>query len=197
MRKIVLATRNTHKIEEIKQLLPQIELLTLHDVGLSNVEIPETSETFVQNALLKAKTIFNLCCLPCLADDSGLEVFVLNNRPGIHSAYYSGTRDSQKNVQKLLEEMKYQTNRRARFRTVIAYYDENSFRYFEGIVYGTITDTPKGTQGFGYDPIFIPDGHQKTYAEMSLEEKNAVSHRAKAIQKLADFFTQILNIPTK
>ncbi|MCS7076907.1 MAG: RdgB/HAM1 family non-canonical purine NTP pyrophosphatase [Bacteroidia bacterium] len=192
MKKVVFATHNPHKVQEITSILPNIQILTLQDVGITE-DIPETSETFVQNALLKARTVFHLCQIPCIADDSGLEVIALNNRPGIHSADYSGTRDSQKNIDKLLSEMKDQINRRARFRTVIAYYDENSFRYFEGVVQGIITDAPRGEQGFGYDPIFIPDGYQKTYAEMSLEEKNIISHRARAVRKLADFFAQILS----
>lgn len=191
MLKVVLATNNLHKIEEIKPLLPKIELLTLKDAGIE-ANIPETAETFVQNAMLKAKGVFHLCGLPCIADDSGLEIIALNNRPGVHSAYYSGTRDNQKNIEKVLQEMQNETNRKARFKTVMVYYDANSFRYFEGITYGTITKEPRGEQGFGYDPVFIPDGSDKTYAQMSLEEKNRISHRAKAIKKLADFFEQIL-----
>lgn len=190
MLKVVLATNNIHKIEEIKPLLSKVELLTLKEAGI-DVDIPETAETFVQNALLKAKGIFNLCGLPCIADDSGLEIMALQNRPGVHSAYYSGSRDSQKNVEKVLQEMENENNRKARFKTVIVYYDANSFRYFEGITYGTITHEPIGEQGFGYDPIFIPEGYNQTYAQMSLEEKNKISHRAKAIQKLVDFFEQI------
>jgi len=191
MLKVVLATNNTHKVEEIKPLLPKIELLTLKETGI-DADIPETAETFVQNALLKAKAIFNLCGLPCIADDSGLEVIALNNRPGVHSAYYSGSRDSQKNMKKVLQELQNETNRKARFKTVMVYYDENSFRYFEGITQGIITHEPIGEQGFGYDPIFIPNGSDKTYAQMTLEEKNKISHRAKAIKKLAEFFEQIL-----
>lgn len=191
MLKVVLATNNVHKIEEIKPLLPKIELLTLKEVGF-DADIPETAETFVQNALLKAKSVFNFCGLPCIADDSGLEISALQNRPGVHSAYYSGSRDSQKNIEKVLQEMHNQSNRKARFKTVIVYYDANSFRYFEGITYGTITEKPIGKQGFGYDPIFIPDGSEKTYAEMSLEEKNSISHRGKALKKLTEFFEQVL-----
>ncbi len=189
MLKVVLATNNLHKIEEIKPLLSKIELLTLKEVGL-DVDIPETAETFVQNALLKAKSIFNLCGIPCIADDSGLEITALNNRPGVHSAYYSGSRDNQKNIEKVLQEMQNETNRKARFKTVMVYYDENSFRYFEGITYGIITKEPIGEQGFGYDPIFIPDGYDKTYAQMTLDEKNKISHRGKAIKKLVEFFEQ-------
>lgn len=191
MSKIVLATNNMHKIEEIRPLLPKIELLTLKEAGIE-VDIPETAETFVQNALLKAKGIFNLCGLPCIADDSGLEITALNNRPGVHSAYYSGSRDSKENIQKVLQELQGETNRKARFKTVIVYYDANSFRYFEGITYGHIAHEPMGIEGFGYDPIFMPDGSDKTYAQMSLEEKNKISHRAKAIKKLVDFFEQVI-----
>lgn len=191
MLKMVLATNNLHKIEEIKPLLSRIELLTLKEVGI-DADIPETAETFVQNALLKARGIFNLCGLSCIADDSGLEITALNNRPGVHSAHYSGSRDSQKNIQKVLQEMHNESNRKARFKTVIVYYNANSFRYFEGITYGTITEKPVGKEGFGYDPIFIPNGSEKTYAQMSLEEKNQISHRAKALKKLAEFFEQLL-----
>lgn len=191
MLKIVLATNNIHKTEEIKPFLTGIELLTLKEAGI-DADIPETAETFVQNALLKAKGIFNLCGLPCIADDSGLEVIALNNRPGVHSAYYSGSRDSQKNMEKVLQEMQNETNRRARFKTIMVYYDENSFRYFEGVTYGNLAWQPAGEQGFGYDPVFIPDGYDRTYAQMSTEEKNKISHRGKAIRKLADFLKQIL-----
>jgi XTP/dITP diphosphohydrolase len=191
MLKVVLATNNLHKIEEIKPLLSKIELLTLKEVGI-DVEIPETAETFVQNALLKAKGIFNLCQLPCIADDSGLEIVALNNRPGVHSAYYSGSRNNQQNIQKVLQEMQSETHRKARFKTVMVYYDANSFRYFEGITCGTITKEPMGEQGFGYDPIFIPEGHDKTYAQMTLKQKNSISHRAKALKKLVEFFEQVL-----
>ena len=187
MNKLILATHNEYKAEEFKQILPQFRLQTLAD--LNDVQqITETASDLEGNSLLKADTIFRHYGHIVISDDSGLEVQALNGAPGVYSARYAGEqKDDQKNTEKLLHELKGITNRNAQFRTVITLMGSNDTLQFEGIVEGTIVHEPKGDKGFGYDPVFIPNGYQKTFAELSSNEKNKISHRANAIEKLVAF----------
>ena len=187
MNKLILATHNEHKAEEFKQILPQFRLQTLAD--LNDVqEITETASDLEGNSLLKADTIFRQYGHIVISDDSGLEVQALNGAPGVYSARYAGEqKDDQKNTEKLIHELKGITNRNAQFRTVITLMSSNDTLQFEGIVEGAIVHEPKGDKGFGYDPVFIPNGYQKTFAELSSNEKNKISHRANAIEKLVAF----------
>jgi XTP/dITP diphosphohydrolase len=191
--KLVFASHNQNKVKEISSLLSQeIELLSLNDIGFYE-EIPETELTLEGNSRLKAKTIYKQTGMFCFADDTGLEVHALNNRPGVFSARYAGDqRNDDDNIQKLLHELETLSNRNARFRTVITLIlNEQEFQ-FEGIIEGTIISEKRGLSGFGYDPIFIPENEERTFAEMELSEKNVFSHRARAFQKMIDF----LNIKT-
>ncbi|MCH2655135.1 MAG: RdgB/HAM1 family non-canonical purine NTP pyrophosphatase [Flavobacteriales bacterium] len=187
MNKLILATHNEHKAEEFKQILPQFRVQTLADLNYDQ-EITETASDLEGNSLLKADTIFRQYGHIVISDDSGLEVQALNGAPGVYSARYAGEqKDDQKNIEKLLHELKGITNRNAQFRTVITLMGLNDTLQFEGIVEGTIVHEPKGDKGFGYDPVFIPNGFQKTFAELSSNEKNKISHRANAIEKLVAF----------
>ena len=186
MTKLVLATRNKHKILELQTLLKSlnIELLTLNDFP-NHPPLIEDGDTFQENALKKARTVFQHTKLPALADDSGLEVFFLNKRPGVRSARYAGENASdEQNNEKLLGEMRGVAPRRrkAQFRAVLALAGPGYEETTEGICTGRLGESPRGTNGFGYDPIFIPDGFMKTYAELTAEEKNTISHRAKAAE---------------
>lgn len=174
---------------EIKELLPEsIELIGLNDLGLRE-EIPETGKTLEENSLIKARVVYEKFSLPAFADDTGLEVRSLNNSPGVRSARYAGEqKSSSDNIDLLISELSDKTNRDAQFRTVITLYLQlNVFHQFEGKVTGRIIYERRGAQGFGYDPVFIPDGYDKTFAEMPLSEKNRISHRAKALRKFIDF----------
>jgi len=190
--KIVLATRNAGKIKEIKEMLPETEVLTLDDFPKLTIP-PETGETFRDNALLKALFIAEKTGLPTLADDSGLEADALGGRPGVYSARYAGADATDKeNYLKLLGEMKGMAmdKRTARFRCVIALAfpdGEGRAFTFDGVFEGYIATEPRGENGFGYDPVFLMPDRNKTVAELDLEEKNAISHRARALQKLKDF----------
>ncbi len=191
--KIVFATNNAHKLSEIRSILGEsIEVLSLNDIGC-HADIPETADTLQGNALLKAQYVTEHYHVSCFADDTGLEVEALNGEPGIYSARYAGEQhDSEANMDKLLANLKEKNNRKARFRTVIALLivedDESVHSHlFEGIVYGSITHSRHGAEGFGYDPIFMPEGYNQTFAEMGAEVKNTISHRAKAVEKLAQF----------
>ena len=186
--KIVFATNNVHKLEEVAAMLPEgYELLSLKDIGC-DVDIPETADTLQGNALQKACYVKEHYGLDCFADDTGLEVEALNGEPGVYSARYAGPgHDSKANMAKLLLKMQEKTNRRAQFRTVIALLLGNETYFFEGIIKGTLLEKPRGTAGFGYDPIFVPEGYNETFAEMG-DEKNEISHRAKAVKKLVQFF---------
>jgi len=193
--KIVFATNNAHKLSEIKDILGEgFEVLSLSDIGCHD-DIPETAGTLEGNALLKAQYIHDHYHINCFADDTGLEVEALNGAPGVFSARYAGGEghDSEANMSKLLAELKEKSNRKARFRTVIALIEceEGSTKpkttCFEGIVEGHITKERHGSEGFGYDPIFMPDGYDKTFAELGMEIKNHISHRARAVEKLAQF----------
>ncbi len=187
-KKFVFATNNTQKLEEVSAILgKKIELLSMKDIDC-NVDIPETADTLEGNALIKARYIFENYHLDCFADDTGLEVEALNGAPGVYSARYAGdAHDSEANMKKLLKEMENVENRRARFRTVFALIINGKEHLFEGIVKGEIIKNRKGTSGFGYDPVFVPEGYSQTFAEMGNELKNKISHRAMATQKLCHF----------
>lgn len=187
-KKFVFATNNTHKLEEVSAILgKKIEFLSMKDIDC-NVDIPETADTLEGNALIKARYIFENYHLDCFADDTGLEVEALNGAPGVYSARYAGdAHDSEANMKKLLKEMENVENRRARFRTVFALIINGKEHLFEGIVKGEIIKNRKGTSGFGYDPVFVPEGYSQTFAEMGNELKNKISHRAMATQKLCHF----------
>ena len=187
--RIVFATNNAHKLSEIRQILgDSVEVLSLADIGC-HVDIPETTDTLEGNALQKAQYVVDHYHISCFADDTGLEVDALNGEPGIYSARYAGEgHDSEANMTKLLKKLGENNNRKARFRTVIALLlvkgDEIEQHLFEGIVNGIIIRERKGTAGFGYDPIFQPDGYEATFAELGNDIKNKISHRAKAVEKL-------------
>ncbi len=185
---LIFATHNQNKVEEITAILPPvIEIKSLRDINFKN-EISETSETLQGNALIKARTIFNQFKRNCFADDTGLEVEVLNGDPGVLSARYAGNQNiAIDNIKKLLRKLKNHDNRKAQFRTVIALiYDRNEY-FFEGIIKGKIIREAKGNNGFGYDPIFQPENYILSFAQLDKEEKNKISHRAKAFRKLINF----------
>ena len=192
MKKFVFATNNAHKLEEVKDILgDKIELLSLKDINCHE-EIPETADTLAGNALLKARYVYEKYHLNCFADDTGLEVEALNGAPGVYSARYAGdAHNSEANMKKLLHELENAENRKAQFHTVFALIIDGKEHLFEGTVKGEITKIHKGTSGFGYDPIFQPEGYHQTFAEMGNEEKNKISHRAKATQKLCKFLKSI------
>ena len=186
--KIVFATNNQHKLSEIRNILGNtIEVLSLKDIGCE-VDIPETGLTLQENALQKAQYIYDHYHMDVFADDTGLEVEALHGAPGVYSARYAGEgHDSEANMTKLLHELAENNNRKARFRTVIALLQQNNVHFFEGIVNGEIIHERRGGEGFGYDPIFQPDGYDMTFAEMGGDIKNTISHRARATAKLAEF----------
>jgi len=184
---LVFATNNAHKTEEVAKILaPNYKVLNLKDINCL-VDIPETGSTFAENATLKSTYVFENFGLDCFADDSGLEVEALNNEPGIFSARYSGVKDDATNLQFLLENLKGKTDRKARFKTVISLLKNGENHLFEGVIEGTIRTSPIGNNGFGYDPIFQPNGYDITFAEMDMAEKNKISHRALAMEKLIEF----------
>ncbi|SDJ27794.1 XTP/dITP diphosphohydrolase [Pedobacter sp. ok626] len=190
MRELVFATNNQHKTQEVRNLLlNDYKVLNLNDIGCTT-DIPETGSTFAENATLKSSYVTEHYQLDCFADDSGLEIEALNQEPGIFSARYSGVKDDQVNLNLVLQKMEGQANRKARFRTVISLMRGTENFLFEGIINGTILERPIGTQGFGYDPIFVPDGYNQTFAEMSMEQKNQISHRALAMKKLISFLKE-------
>ena len=188
--RLLLCTGNPGKAEELCLLLPSgTEVITLADAGLP-ADLPETGDTLEANALQKARFAHARTGLPCLADDTGLEVRALNGAPGVLSARYAGpAKDPVANMQRLLHELSGAPDRSARFRTVIAYVADGAERIFEGSAEGAITHAPRGAGGFGYDPIFQPTGHQRTFAEMSVQEKNGMSHRAAAMRAAAAFLS--------
>ncbi|HVF97609.1 MAG TPA: RdgB/HAM1 family non-canonical purine NTP pyrophosphatase [Flavisolibacter sp.] len=189
--KLIFATNNTHKITEVRSALPvDFEILTLQEAGI-DIDIPEPHDTLEENAQEKATTIYHLTNTSCFSEDAGLEVLVLNGEPGVHSARYAGVeRSSRKNIEKLLQNLTGQADRQAQFRAVICLVMEGNIDFFEGVCEGRISESPKGAEGFGYDPVFVPDGAEKTFAEMSMEEKNVYSHRRKAIDKLIRHLTK-------
>jgi XTP/dITP diphosphohydrolase len=183
---LCIASNNPHKIEEIRDIIdPKFNLMNLDQIGCKE-ELPETRNTIEDNSLQKAEYVFQHYHVACFADDSGLEVSALNGAPGVFSARYAGDhKNSDDNIDLLLKNLDDNANRKARFRTVITLIglDEEPV-FFEGIVNGSIINSRRGTSGFGYDPIFVPEGHDRTYAEMSLQEKSGLSHRAIAVKKL-------------
>jgi len=188
---LIFASNNEHKIREINSILGNsFRLLSLHDISI-NEDIPEEEPQLEGNALAKARFVFNFTGMDVFADDTGLEISFLNGLPGVHSARFAGeNKDSSANIEKVLSLLANTNNREARFRTVIALILEKKEYLFEGIVTGKIIREKKGIEGFGYDPIFIPDGKTLTFAEMRLAEKNSVSHRARAFEKLKEFLVQ-------
>lgn len=189
MKKIVFATNNSHKLAEVKAVLKDFaEVISLADIGCAD-DIPETGTTLEENAILKAQYIFERYAMDCFADDTGLEVDALDGAPGVYSARYAGAeQNAAANMKKLLEKLTNVKNRQARFKTVIALIQNGQIYCFEGKIEGYIIDKPRGEAGFGYDPIFVPEGYNQTFAEMGADEKNRISHRAKAVKKLTEFF---------
>lgn len=189
---LIFATNNQHKAQEIRAVLPaHFRIQTLKEAGI-DIDIPEPHNTLQDNAREKAVTIRRLTGSDCFSEDTGLEVFALNGEPGVHSARYAGEEKSfEKNIEKLLENLKAHTDRRAQFRTVVCLLLNGEEHFFEGLCKGNIIATTKGTAGFGYDPVFVPDGSGKTFAEMSLAEKAGYSHRSKAIGQLVLFLNAI------
>ena len=188
MKKIVFATHNSHKLEEIRDILGvEYNILSLNDINCSE-DIPETGDTLEKNALLKAQYVKEKYGYDCFADDTGLEIYALNNAPGVYSARYAGeSKDSLANMQKVLKELETKQDRKAQFRTIIALILGNNAYQFEGKVEGKIIETGRGNTGFGYDPVFVPDGYNETFAELGAEIKNKISHRSQAVNKLKDF----------
>lgn len=194
--KLVFATNNKHKLDEVRKITSHhpVEIVSLAEINCFD-DIPETADTLEGNALQKAHYIQEKFGLNCFADDTGLEVEALNNAPGVYSARYAGPgHDSEANMKKLLHEMEGMENRKARFRTVIALVWNGKTYTFDGIVNGTITTAKRGENGFGYDPIFIPEGYDQTFAELGDNIKNQISHRAKAVEKLDEFLTQLSDL---
>lgn len=189
--KLIFATQNQNKLKEIRALVPAgVEVLSLDDVGFKE-DIEETADTLEGNALLKARVIYAKYRTSCFSDDSGLEVEALSGAPGVYSARYAGPEGiAENNMNKLLKELHGRENRKAVFKTVIALILDGKEHCFEGVIEGDITHEKAGTGGFGYDPIFKPLGHQKTFAEMEPAEKNGISHRARAVNKLVDFLNR-------
>ena len=188
-RKLVFATNNAHKLKEVAAILGnQVELLSLNDIGCQT-DIPETAETLEGNALLKSSYIYKNYHLDCFADDTGLEVEALNGAPGVYSARYAGGEghDAQANMLKLLHELDGKENRKAQFRTAISLILDGKEYLFEGVIKGEIIKEKRGDSGFGYDPVFKPEGYDRTFAELGNDIKNQISHRALALQKLCEF----------
>ena len=187
--KLVFATNNLNKLSEIQSLVPDgIEILSLKDISC-NEELPETTPTLEGNAIQKATYVFENYGYNCFADDTGLEIDALNGEPGVYSARYAGEEcRAEDNINLVLQKLKGQTNRIAEFRTVIALIIDGKETFFEGNCKGEITEFRSGVEGFGYDPIFLPNGFDKTFAEMKQNEKGAISHRGKAVKKLVEFF---------
>lgn len=188
MTKLIFATNNQHKVAELRSLTgPTFDIITLQEAGL-DIDIPEPHDTLEANATEKSQTIHRLTKQNCFSEDTGLEVEAMNGEPGVKSARYAGDgRDFQQNIDKLLAKLDGNTNRQAQFRTVISLIYDNKEYQFEGICKGKIAEDQQGNKGFGYDPVFIPDGADKSFAEMTMEEKNQYSHRQKAVTQLIQF----------
>ena len=189
--KLVFATNNKHKLQEVRDIVgDRVEVLSLADINCCD-DIPETADTLQGNALIKARHIYEKYGFDCFADDTGLEVEALDGAPGVYSARYAGEEcDSEANMRKLLENLTGKTNRNAQFRTVIALIVKGEEMLFNGIVKGNIATEKRGDSGFGYDPIFIPEGHCESFAQMSSEMKNSMSHRFRATQQLGDYLKE-------
>ena len=192
MQQLIFATNNQHKTEEIRSVLKaRFNIITLTEAGI-DIDIPEPFDTLEENAREKAVTIYKLTGISCFGEDTGLETHALNGEPGVKSARYAGEeRDFAANIEKLLNRLKDKTDRTARFRTVISLVLEGTEYQFEGICEGYIAEAPRGEKGFGYDPVFIPLHSNRTFAEMSLTEKNQYSHRGKAVEQLVQFLIKI------
>ncbi|MBX3257953.1 MAG: RdgB/HAM1 family non-canonical purine NTP pyrophosphatase [Chitinophagaceae bacterium] len=188
MHTIIFATNNHHKADEIRAMLPaDFKIITLKDAGI-NIDIPEPHHTLEENAAEKSVTIYKLTGLDCFGEDTGLEVEALNGEPGVKSARYAGEqRDFSHNILKLLKNLEGKSTRKARFRTVVSLMLGGKEYRFEGVCNGSIIETHRGTAGFGYDPVFVPENDNRTFAEMTLEEKNRYSHRSKAVNQLITF----------
>lgn len=192
MRKLVFATNNAHKLEEIRAILGEkVEILSLKDIHC-DTDIPETADTLEGNAALKAEFIYKHYGLDCFADDTGLEVEALGGAPGVYSARYAGGEghDSEANMKKLLKVLSGETNRKAQFRTAICLIEGGEEHLFEGVVKGEIIEEKRGNSGFGYDPVFVPEGFSQTFAELGAEIKNQISHRARAVQCLCEYLSR-------
>lgn len=190
---LCFATNNQHKLAEVAgQLGNAFTLRTLNDIGCTD-ELPETSGTIAGNSRQKADYVWTHFGVSCFADDSGLEVAALNGEPGVDSAHYSGSRDFGKNIQKLLSNLNGNDNRKAQFVTVFTLVLHGVEHQFEGVIEGQILKEPRGTSGFGYDPVFLPDGYDRTFAEMSIEEKNGISHRSRALAKMLAYLKEQLH----
>lgn len=187
MKTLVFATANSNKVKEVQMLVSEkISLRSLTDIGCLE-ELPETHETIPENSLEKAQYVFDHYAVDCFAEDTGLEVAALGGQPGVHTAHYAGTRDPAANIALLLKNLEGENDRRAQFRTVITLIIDGEVNQFTGIVTGTIATAPKGNDGFGYDPVFIPEGSDRTFAEMTLEEKTQLSHRARAVIAMTSY----------
>lgn len=192
MQQLVFATNNQHKLEEVSaKIKGRFELLSLEDIGCTD-DIEETGTTFSKNASIKSRYIYQKYQLNCFGDDSGLEIDALNSEPGVYSARYAGEHGNHAaNISKVLQNLHDEKNRKARFRTVISLIWNGEEHFFDGTVEGNIRTELSGTEGFGYDPIFEPEGYNITFAEMSMEQKNNISHRARAMDKLIDFLSTV------
>lgn len=192
MKTLVFATNNPHKLEEVKAIVSGcVRVVSLAEIGCTE-DIPETADTLEGNALQKARYIKEHYGYDCFADDTGLEVEALHGAPGVYSARYAGpAHDSEANMCKLLHDMEGKENRKARFRTVIALISDGKEHLFDGIVEGMLTTGKRGEAGFGYDPLFLPDGYTQTFAELGSEVKNSISHRGRAVRKLAAFLSTL------
>lgn len=192
MKRIIFATHNPYKVEEIRDIVSQdIEIVSLSEIGCHE-ELPETSHTLEGNALMKSRFVANKYHVDCFADDTGLEVEALGGEPGVYSARYGGDgKNFDANIVKLLGELEGHKNRKARFRTIIVLSVGDKDYFFEGKVSGTIINERRGNGGFGYDSVFVPEGHTQTFAEMNSSEKNAISHRYDAMHKLRDFLSDL------
>ncbi len=189
MLQLVIASNNEGKIREIRELVEGIELLSLKDIGFTD-EIAEPFHSFEENALAKASAIYEFCGKNVFADDSGLCVNSLHGAPGVDSAHYSGTRDDEQNLQKVLHELKGSADRSAFYKAVICLLWDGEVYYFEGVCEGRIIEEKRGEGGFGYDPVFIPDGYDMTFGELPLSIKNQISHRGKAVKNMVKFLTE-------
>lgn len=190
--KLIFATNNQNKVDEIQYIIGnKFDVISLKQAGI-DIDIPEPHDTLEDNAIEKSSTIYKLTKTDCFSEDTGLEVNALNGEPGVKSARYAGdVRDFSKNIEKLLSELGNENNRKARFRTVISLIINKEQHLFEGICEGDINYSPKGSNGFGYDSVFVPTGANRTFAEMTMEEKNAFSHRKKATEKLVLFLNKL------
>lgn len=191
MIELIFATNNAHKLDEVRAIVGDAFMIkSLDDINCQD-DIPETGDTLEENAKQKTDYLVNKYGLYCFGDDSGLEIEAINNEPGVYSARYSGSRDMERNIDLVLEKLADSENRKARFRTVISLFLNEQQHFFEGAITGTIISERRGAEGFGYDPIFIPDGYDKTFAEMSADEKNGISHRSIAVKALTGFLKSL------